>query len=202
MGTTYRFLAIGEETEAVPDWFRRQPNPPEVLAKSHGLLLYFRAFGPLVMLSDGSGIDVRRSPLVSLFPPLGSGAPSGQPARSTSTTPRPRRAPARRIIRLAAAFGIGCRASIGSSPENRPGRAHGITTSQEASATTIRRSSHCRWRCRPCAKGNTSSASPMAKGYWTLSAGRSGTEAWSARWTLRRKSASWLTPPEPTTPSR
>jgi len=69
MGATYRFLAIGEETEVVLDWFRRQPNPPEVLDKPGGQLLYFRAFGPLAVLADGSGIDVRRSPLVSLFRP-------------------------------------------------------------------------------------------------------------------------------------
>jgi hypothetical protein len=70
MGTTYRFLAVGDEVNAALDWFRRQPEPPEVTDKPNGHLLYFRSMGPLAQTPDGSGIDVRRSPLVSLFRPV------------------------------------------------------------------------------------------------------------------------------------
>ncbi|WP_165070915.1 hypothetical protein [Paludisphaera rhizosphaerae] len=70
MGSTYRFLAIGDEVNAVSDWFLGQPNPPEVIDEPSGQLLYFRGMGPLAQMPDGSGIDVRRSPLVSLFRPV------------------------------------------------------------------------------------------------------------------------------------
>jgi hypothetical protein len=69
MGTTFRYLAVGDEAAAVLDWFRAQPDPPEVVAKPYGSLLYFRALGRLAQSPDGSGVDVRRSPLVSLFGP-------------------------------------------------------------------------------------------------------------------------------------
>ncbi|WP_406693963.1 hypothetical protein V5E97_23255 [Singulisphaera sp. Ch08] len=69
MRTTYRFLATGDEVDAALDWFLRQPDPPEVTEKPYGHLLYFRGMGPLAQMPDGSGIDARRSPLVSLFRP-------------------------------------------------------------------------------------------------------------------------------------
>jgi hypothetical protein len=69
MGATYRFLAIGDEVDAVLDWFRRQPDPPEVLGEPYGHLLYFRGMGPLAQMPDGPGIDVKRSPPVSLYRP-------------------------------------------------------------------------------------------------------------------------------------
>jgi hypothetical protein len=70
MGSTYRFLAIDDEVNAALDWFLGQPGQPEVIEKPGGYLLYFRGMGPLVDMPDGSGVDVARSPLVSLFRPL------------------------------------------------------------------------------------------------------------------------------------
>ena len=70
MGTTFRFLAIGDEVNATLDWFLRQADPPEVTGKPYGHLLYFRGMGPLSQMPDGSGIDFKRSPLVSLFRPV------------------------------------------------------------------------------------------------------------------------------------
>jgi len=70
MGATYRFLAIGDEVNAALDWFGRQPDPPVAIDKPYGHLLHFRGMGPLTQMPDGSGIDVRRSPLVSVFRPV------------------------------------------------------------------------------------------------------------------------------------
>jgi hypothetical protein len=70
MGATHRFLAINEEVNAPLDWFLRQPDPPEAHHSPDGYVLYFRSVGPLARLPNGSDIDVSRSPLVSLFPPV------------------------------------------------------------------------------------------------------------------------------------
>jgi hypothetical protein len=70
MGTTFRFLAVEGEGDAALDWFHRQPDPPEVIDKAGGQLLYFRATGALVRTADGAAIDVGRSPLVSLIRPV------------------------------------------------------------------------------------------------------------------------------------
>ena len=69
MSTTYRFLAVDDEADAPLTWFRGQPDPPEVIDKPGGHLLYFRDIGPLAQAGDGLGIDVRRSPLVSVIRP-------------------------------------------------------------------------------------------------------------------------------------
>lgn len=69
MGATHRFLAVGDESAAVFGWFRDQPDPPQVVEQTGGATLYFRSLGPLAYQADNGTIDVRRSPVVSIFRP-------------------------------------------------------------------------------------------------------------------------------------
>jgi len=72
MGSTHRFLAIGDESDRVLDWFRSLPNPPqETTPSSRGRWLHFREIGPLAFTGSQTGageIDPKRSPVVSFFP--------------------------------------------------------------------------------------------------------------------------------------
>jgi len=75
MGTTFRFMAIGDEVEVVLDWFRGLPDPPEfVRAAGDGYHLFFHSYGNLAYKQTDAGtsseIDASKSPLVSLFPPI------------------------------------------------------------------------------------------------------------------------------------
>ena len=63
MGTTYRFLAVGDESNLVTDWFRTLPEPPTESPRKHGVLFCFRQFGPLTA-------DSKTSPLVNVFLPV------------------------------------------------------------------------------------------------------------------------------------
>lgn len=67
MGSTFRYLAIDDEAESVPAWFRGLADPPEEFSRERGAAFYFRALGPLVQRADG--IDPDASPLVFLFAP-------------------------------------------------------------------------------------------------------------------------------------
>lgn len=68
MGTTYRFICDPRAPNPVLEWFRVLKDAPEDIEVEGGLWLYFRLFGALAKTADGS-IDVKRSPLVSLFLP-------------------------------------------------------------------------------------------------------------------------------------
>ena len=68
MGVTLRFIASPDEGAKVLDWFRELPTPPEFVPKPNAAWLYFRDFGGLANSASG-GVDVQRSPLVSVFLP-------------------------------------------------------------------------------------------------------------------------------------
>jgi hypothetical protein len=72
MGSTHRFLGVGDDGDRVLDWFRELSPPPEEVAFPRGRTLYFRAIGPLVYRPSepaDTEIDTQRSPLVSFFAP-------------------------------------------------------------------------------------------------------------------------------------
>jgi len=69
LGSTYRFLAVGNEADTAIAWLQAQPGSPEAIETPGGLLLYFRDFGPIVPLENRSGVDLQRSPLVSVIRP-------------------------------------------------------------------------------------------------------------------------------------
>jgi hypothetical protein len=70
MGTIYRFIADPSQPNPITEWFNRLAKPPEPVngQDDRGLWLYFRHMGALSRAADGS-LDVRRSPLVTVFPP-------------------------------------------------------------------------------------------------------------------------------------
>ena len=68
MGVTFRFIASPEEGQEVLSWFGELADPPEVLPKPDGAVLYFRQFGNLAM-TTANEVDVKRSPVVSVFLP-------------------------------------------------------------------------------------------------------------------------------------
>jgi hypothetical protein len=68
MGTIYRFISDPSLPNPVAEWFRILDDAPEEIKAERGVWLYFRSMGPLAKTADGS-IDVKRSPLASLFPP-------------------------------------------------------------------------------------------------------------------------------------
>lgn len=67
MGSTYRYLAIDDEADAVDRWFRADNASPVVEETERGHVVWFRDFGDLVR-SDGD-IDAKKSPVVTLFDP-------------------------------------------------------------------------------------------------------------------------------------
>jgi len=63
MAVTFRYLASPAEQKLVLDWFLQRPENPEFQALSNGGgLVHFASFGPLLA-------DLKRSPVVSHFPP-------------------------------------------------------------------------------------------------------------------------------------
>jgi hypothetical protein len=69
VGTTHRYLEDPRGDSLVLGWLRRAAiDLLEVPVPPHGVSLYFREFGPLV-LADGRTLDSHRSPMVSVFLP-------------------------------------------------------------------------------------------------------------------------------------
>lgn len=69
MGTTHRYLEDPQGDSLVLGWLRRAAQDLlEVPVPPHGVSLYFREHGPLVM-TDGGTLDSHRSPMVSVFLP-------------------------------------------------------------------------------------------------------------------------------------
>lgn len=68
MGTSYRFLAIGDDMQHVLDWFANLPEPPNMVTGRGCQFLHFHTLGRLVD-TDAGKVDPKRSPIASLFPP-------------------------------------------------------------------------------------------------------------------------------------
>ena len=67
MATTYYFLSAPDEHDVL-DWFRSQSDIAEEHPNEQRLLLFYRQSGALAHTED-DGIDVSRSPLVSIYSP-------------------------------------------------------------------------------------------------------------------------------------
>ena len=69
MGITHRYLEDPRGDSLVLGWLRAAAlDLLEVPVPPHGVSLYFREFGPLVLADDGT-LDSYRSPMVSVFVP-------------------------------------------------------------------------------------------------------------------------------------
>jgi hypothetical protein len=69
VGTTHRYLEDPRAESLVLGWLRRAAvDTVEVPVTHHGVSLYFKEFGPLVLADDGT-LDAYRSPMVSVFLP-------------------------------------------------------------------------------------------------------------------------------------
>jgi hypothetical protein len=69
MGTTHRYLEDPGGDSLVLGWLRTAAlDLLEVPVPPHGVALYFREFGPLVLSDDGT-MNPHRSPMVSVFLP-------------------------------------------------------------------------------------------------------------------------------------
>jgi hypothetical protein len=68
MGTTYRFIAIPDESSEVLEWFRNLENPPTEVGTEYGFVLYFREMGEL-SYDESGGINAKLSPVVTIFLP-------------------------------------------------------------------------------------------------------------------------------------
>ncbi len=68
MGTTYRYLEEPGDRSLVLEWMRAAEGDVEEVATPRGVLLHFKAFGPLVLADDGR-IDALRSPLATILVP-------------------------------------------------------------------------------------------------------------------------------------
>lgn len=67
MGTTFRFLALGDDLQQVYGWFAALSNPPKLISIRGCQYLHFDSLGGL---QPSSGpIDPRRSPIASIFVP-------------------------------------------------------------------------------------------------------------------------------------
>lgn len=67
MGSTYRYIGTEEENDLVREWFISQKNEPEVIESNAGFYVWFQNIGNLARSETGD-IDVKNSPLVSVFP--------------------------------------------------------------------------------------------------------------------------------------
>ena len=67
MTSTYRYLGTEDANHLVLDWFRSQDQPNKVIDTPWGYRVWFYEVGDLCRLDNGQ-IDVKRSPLVSIFP--------------------------------------------------------------------------------------------------------------------------------------
>jgi hypothetical protein len=66
LAATYYFLQNPDEPSEVLRWFREQPEAPDEYPKGEATLLFFGQCGQMAFSSDG-GVDVGRSPLVTVF---------------------------------------------------------------------------------------------------------------------------------------
>lgn len=67
LGSTFYFIERPCQPSAVLEWFRQLEGRPEEFETDRGYTLHFRDFGPVQENDDGS-VDIRRSPLVSVYP--------------------------------------------------------------------------------------------------------------------------------------
>src|SRR5262249_45069510 len=68
MGSTHRFLALNDDLKRVLDWFAALKDAPQVVSVRDSRMLYFAEVGSLA-LADGGEVDLRRSPVASLYAP-------------------------------------------------------------------------------------------------------------------------------------
>jgi hypothetical protein len=68
MGTTFTFLALGDDCEEVPKWFAGLSPSPAWIDTDDGAWIWFETLGPLNRV-NGS-IDTQSSPVVSYFRPV------------------------------------------------------------------------------------------------------------------------------------
>ncbi|HEU0060062.1 MAG TPA: hypothetical protein VFR19_09320 [Hyphomicrobiaceae bacterium] len=66
--TIHRYLEAPDEPSPVLAWLRAASGQAEEIPLPHGLAFHFRQFGELVV-ADDNGVDVHRSPLVTVFVP-------------------------------------------------------------------------------------------------------------------------------------
>ena len=67
MGSTHRFLALGDDVRRVYDWLSRLADPPTIVQARGCQYVYFASLGPLVPETDQ--VDPKRSPVAALLPP-------------------------------------------------------------------------------------------------------------------------------------
>jgi hypothetical protein len=68
MSISFRFIADPSEPSHVLAWFRSVNPAPVEVPTDYGYVLYFKSFGPLAHLPDGS-IDAKSSPVVTIVLP-------------------------------------------------------------------------------------------------------------------------------------
>jgi hypothetical protein len=68
MASTYHFIADPSLPQAVVEWLRALPFPPDEVPTERGIVLYFRACGSLAYAADGT-IIADESPVATLFLP-------------------------------------------------------------------------------------------------------------------------------------
>ena len=69
MGSTHRFLAIGDDIPRIGDWFAKLPDPPTIIKGQGCDYLHFASLGVLRNVPVTGQIDVQASPIASLFHP-------------------------------------------------------------------------------------------------------------------------------------
>jgi len=69
MGSTQRFLALGDDLPRVYAWFAELPESPTVVQGARWQFLHFPSLGRLQHVNDTEQVDPKRSPVASLLPP-------------------------------------------------------------------------------------------------------------------------------------
>src|SRR5687767_13224566 len=69
MGSTHRFLALGDDLQQVYGWFATLAEPPAVVRARDCQFLHFAMLGSLHYMPQTGAVDPKRSPIASLFPP-------------------------------------------------------------------------------------------------------------------------------------
>jgi hypothetical protein len=67
MGSTHRFLAVGNDLQQVYDWLAALPEHPVIIPATGCQYVHFATLGGLI--PPKGPVDVKKSPVASLFPP-------------------------------------------------------------------------------------------------------------------------------------
>lgn len=67
MGSTFRYLALGDDHNLVLDWFRAVEPAPREMPTERSVVLHFQNLDP--HHGEHTNVDPKRSPIVTLFPP-------------------------------------------------------------------------------------------------------------------------------------